>query len=159
MAELMLDPKKTIGHLNSLIELDFDAIEAYEAAIARLTEFDDKTQMQRFLADHRRHVVDLTALVRDFGGTAATHADFKQVLTKGKVVLGGLSGNRAVLEAMKSNEETTTKTYQKASREPGLPARVRDVLERNFGDEERHLAWIEQRLSTMAHSSEARRPG
>ena len=148
MAEMTADPTQIIKHINALIALDFDAIEAYEAAIARLTETTDKMQLERFLADHRRHVIDLTPFVEELGGAAATQADFKQVLTKGKVVLGGLMGDRAVLEAMKSNEDTTSKTYQKATREPGMPRRVRDVIERNSLDEQRHFAWFEARLAT-----------
>ncbi len=49
---------------------------------------------------------------------------------------------------MKSNEESSTKTYRKASGEEGLPSHVRTILERNFADEQRHLAWIEGRLSS-----------
>jgi uncharacterized protein (TIGR02284 family) len=152
MAEMTRDPKRTVEHLNALIELDYDAIEAYEAAIARLRDLTDQTQLDRFCNDHRRHVVDLTNLVQDFGGIAATRADFKRFLTKGKVVVGGLLGDRAILEAMRSNEETTTKSYQKATAEPGAPSRVRAVLERNSSDEKRHLAWIEQRLARASTS-------
>jgi uncharacterized protein (TIGR02284 family) len=152
MAEMTRDPRRTIEHLNALIELDYDAIEAYEAAVARLRSLTDQTQLDRFCSDHRRHVVDLTNLVQDFGGIAATRADFKRLLTKGKVVVGGLVGDRFILEAMRSNEETTTKTYQKAIAESGIPSRVRAVLERNSSDERRHLAWIEQRLAWASSS-------
>jgi uncharacterized protein (TIGR02284 family) len=153
MAEMTMDPKQMVRHLNALIELDFDAVEAYEAAIARLSEVRDKTQLQSFLADHRRHIADLAPLVQQLGGTPATKADFKQVLTKGKVVLGGLAGDHAVLEAMKSNEQTTTRTYQKATKESGLPMRIREILDRNYADEQRHLAWLEQRLAMGSRPS------
>jgi uncharacterized protein (TIGR02284 family) len=156
MAEMTADPSQIVKHLNSLIELDYDAVEAYEAAIARLSGVSDKTQLSRFLADHQRHIADLTPLVQEFGGTPATEADIKAVLTKGKVVLGGLVGDRSVLEAMRSNEETTTRVYQKAVSEVGIPMRVREVLERNYSDETRHLAWLEQRLAVESQSSSDR---
>ena len=156
MAEMTIAPEKIVKHLNALIELDFDAIQAYEAAIARLTDATAKTQLQAFMADHSRHVVDLAPLVSELGGQPATKGDFKQVLTKGRVVIAGLVGDHAVLEAMKSNEETTTRTYKKASSEPGLPGRVRAVLERNFADEQRHLAWIEDRLRSTAQAAARR---
>jgi hypothetical protein len=73
------------------------------------------------------------------------------------VVIAGLAGDRGVLEAMKSNEQTTTKTYSKALEEAGLPIEVRGALERNFSDEQRHLAWLAQRLSASAQASSARR--
>lgn len=156
MAEMTTTPEQIIKHLNALIELDYDAIEAYEAAIARLSDPTEKTHLQTFMADHGRHVIDLSPLIADLGGQPATKGDFKKVLTKGKVVVAGLAGDRAVLEAMKSNEETTTRTYRKASSEPGLPTRIRAVLERNLGDEQRHLAWIEERLRSTAHAAARR---
>jgi uncharacterized protein (TIGR02284 family) len=154
MAEMTMDPRRMVEHLNALIELDFDAIEAYESAIARLREARDKTRLERFCGDHRRHVVDLTTLVQDLGFTAATQADFKRLLRKGKVVIADLLGDRAVLEAMRINEETTTKMYQRASTDPGLPTRIREILQRNSSDERRHLAWIEQRLARASRSTE-----
>jgi uncharacterized protein (TIGR02284 family) len=157
MAKMTTNSTSIVKQLNALIALDFDAIEAYEAAIARLKEQNDKAQLTRFLGDHQRHVVDLVPLVQDFGGEPTTKADFKQVLTKGKVVLAGLAGDHAILEAMKSNEETTTRTYRSAIEEPGLPLQARTTLERNFSDEQRHLAWLEQRLSTASRGTAAHR--
>jgi uncharacterized protein (TIGR02284 family) len=145
MAEMML-PKRTVTLLNDLIHIDYDAIAAYKAAIARLHQASDKEQLGRFLADHRRHVVDLTPLVVENGGQAVTEADFKEVLTKGRVVIAGLMGDRAILEAMKSNEDDTNAAYGKATVEPGITTRVRQVLARNLADERRHRAWIEQRI-------------
>jgi uncharacterized protein (TIGR02284 family) len=138
---------KLVHHLNELISLDLDAIEAYEAAILRLGDTGDKAELERFMADHRRHVTDLSPLVRELGGEAATSPDVKRVLTKGKVVVMAIAGDSGVLEAMKSNEETTTKVYDKARKHPDLPIQARTIIERNFADEQRHLAWLEQRLS------------
>jgi uncharacterized protein (TIGR02284 family) len=146
MAEMTKSAELVVKHLNSLIELDFDAIEAYQAAIERLKNASEKTKLREFMGDHQRHIADLSPLVTELGGNPAQQADFKKVLTKGKVVLAGLVGDRTILEAMKSNEETTTKTYGKASNDPGLPAHVRIILERNLADEHRHLAWVAARL-------------
>lgn len=146
MAE-MTNERKLVSLMNSLIELDYDAIEAYSAAIERLSNISDKAQLEKFMEDHRRHVTDLTALVQSFAGTPATSADFKKVLTKGKVVIAGLAGDEAILAAMKSNEDTTNRAYEKATGEGGVPMRVREVFERNLADEQRHRAWLESRLS------------
>lgn len=153
MATMTANSSQLIKHLNALIALDFDAIEAYEAAIARLHAAADKAQLAQFLVDHRRHVADLAPLVQECGGTPPAKADFKRILTEGKVVLAGLGSDQAVLRAMKSNEETTTKTYRKATEDAGLPLEVRTVVERNFSDEQRHLAWLEQRLSASSQAS------
>jgi uncharacterized protein (TIGR02284 family) len=153
MAEMVKNAQQLVKHLSSLIELDFDAVEAYEAAIARLQNASEKAKLSEFMGDHQRHIADLSPLVTELGGKPPQKADFKKVLTKGKVVLAGLVGDRVIFEAMKSNEETTTKTYGRASAEPGIPAHVRTVLERNHADEERHLAWITARLVETEHGA------
>jgi uncharacterized protein (TIGR02284 family) len=147
-------PGSLARHLNDLIELDLDAIEAYEAAIARLSDPADKVQLGRFLEDHHRHAVDLSPLVQEAGASPATAPDFRRVLTKGKVVLMGLAGDIGVLEAMKSNEETTTKTYERASRDAGLPLQAKAIVDRNYADEQRHLSWIEQRIDLLRRQRE-----
>jgi hypothetical protein len=48
---------------------------------------------------------------------------------------------------MKSNEDTTNRKYEESLTTPGLTAEIRQVLERNLGDERRHRAWIESRLA------------
>lgn len=141
--------KEVISLLNDLIALDYDAIEAYEAAITRLSDLRCKEQLRLFMGDHQRHTVELADYVGRYGCTPVTKGDFKQILTKGKVVLGGLIGDKAILAAMKSNEDDTNAAYERALAKTGLPEGVRIVLNRNLSDERRHRAWIEQQLQVM----------
>lgn len=133
--------------LNDLIALDFDAIEAYEAAISRLSMAADKDQLTRFMADHQRHVRDLSDLVRGFGQKPTEKADIKKILTKGKVVIAGLIDDDSVLKAMRSNEDDTNKAYERATQHVGLAERVLTVLQTNLSDERRHWDWLEKRIT------------
>jgi uncharacterized protein (TIGR02284 family) len=130
-----------------LIELDYDAIEAYRAAIDRLEDFMVQQQLRAFLADHERHVRDLTTFVEGIGGTAPSKGDIKRVLTKGKVIIAQIVGDRGILMAMKSNEDDTNQAYEQAVRRHDLPPDLRELLQRNLSDERRHRAWIEDRLA------------
>jgi uncharacterized protein (TIGR02284 family) len=132
--------------LNALLELDYDAIEAYRAAIARLESSEDRQQLATFLADHERHTRELTPLVSAMGKEPSKGADMKQWLTKGKVIIAGLVGDKAILMAMKTNEDDTNVAYERAMQRSDLPSNVRVVIERNLGDERRHRAYIEARL-------------
>jgi hypothetical protein len=149
MAEVAAREGKLIDHLKALIELDLDAIEAYEAAIGRLHDLGDKAQLERFMGDHARHVVDLSFLVQQAGGSAPTQPDFKRILTKGKVILRGVVGDAGVIKAMKSNEETSTRVYDRAKSDPDLPIRAKTIIEANYADERQHLAWMDRRLSVL----------
>ena len=53
------------GLLKNLIELDYDAIGAYDAAAARIRSDDYRAQLRAFRNDHLRHVEELSPLVRE----------------------------------------------------------------------------------------------
>jgi hypothetical protein len=48
--------------------------------------------------NHERHTRELSVVVRELGGTLK--ADMKSVLTKGKVVIGNITGDSGILQAM-----------------------------------------------------------
>lgn len=154
MATMVGTEKQLDSLLNSLLELDYDAIEAYRAAIARLENADDRKQFATFMADHQRHTRELTPLVSALGREASKGADMKQWLTKGKVIIAGLVGDKAILMAMKTNEDDTNVAYERATQRTDLPTHIRVVIERNLGDERRHRAYIEARLGA-AKAAEA----
>jgi hypothetical protein len=149
MARATAPERNVVQHLTELIKRDLDAMEAYEAAISRLPDPADKAQLARFMGDHERHVVDLSLLVQQAGGVAPTRGRFKRILTTARVVLLGVAGNAGVLEAMKSNEDATIRIYDRAKNDPDLSVRARSIVAGNFADEQRHVAWIEQRLRAV----------
>jgi uncharacterized protein (TIGR02284 family) len=105
--------------------------------------------MLEFMGDHERHTRELSMLVSDLGGKSAKQAGVKALLTKGKVVLRGITGDRGILAAMKSNEDDTTMAYEQALDRDDITPRVREILRRNHDDERRHRTWIENRLDYM----------
>lgn len=132
--------------LNRLIAFDFDAAEAYQAAARRLDDPESRDAMRAFRKDHLRHTRTLGRHVRLLGGKPARGPDLLRAMTKGLVVVAGLAGDRAVLRAMKVNEDQTNKAYETALKLRGLTQKLRTQLERNLRDERRHRAWIVARL-------------
>lgn len=137
---------KLIDALNSMIELDFDAMEAYKAAIERMDDITAKETLSIFMEDHLRHTIELSVEVRSLGGQPVEQGDVKAVLTKGKVVLAGLVGDTAVLRAMKSNEDDTNSAYENIVERTDLNESLRTLLNKNLDDERRHRSWIEAEL-------------
>ncbi|MBX3262685.1 MAG: DUF2383 domain-containing protein [Labilithrix sp.] len=146
MATMVGTQKDLADLLNSLLALDYDAIDAYEAAIDRIDDDGDKAQLEEFKGDHERHVCALHPLVVELGEKPVEKADIKRVLTKGKVVLASLVGDRMILLAMKMNEDDTNLAYDRAVQRADLPAHIHEVLVQNRDDERRHLAYILGRL-------------
>lgn len=135
--------------LHELVHLDYDAIEAYEAAIDRLQNSEFKVQLSKFCDDHRRHTQNLVPHVQEIGADVPKGPDLKQILTEGKVVIGGLAGDKGILTAMRANEEVTTKAYKKALDHVTAGTQVHATLLANYEDEKRHRAWIKQTLNSL----------
>ena len=144
---MALSTDKIIEELNELIRFDFDAVGAYDEAILAIKVPVVAEPLQRFRGDHLRHISDLSAIVRRVGGKPVDRADLKGLVRKTMTKIAGLIGTETVLRAMKSNEEALNKTYSHHAA-MDFPRDILDVIQRNYADEQRHLAWVEQALNT-----------
>ena len=132
--------------LSSLVQLDLDAVLAHDRAIEVMGDAWMANELARFKLDHQRHILELSKVLLDMKvRPPAAKADVKGT------ILGGVTGVRArlgteqALKAMVSNEELTTSTYARALAKP-FPEDVLDVVRRNAGDEQRHLAWVQRAI-------------
>lgn len=141
----VMDQNKMIDRLNELIALDYDAVGAYEAAIDRIDVEFLRSRLREFQGDHRRHIQELSRVVVGLGGKPREKPDVKGFFIKGFTAITSIMGNEAALKAMQGNEKLTNRTYEQAMKE-GWPEEVRVIIERNFRDEQRHLAFIEESL-------------
>lgn len=55
--------------LEALVQLDHDAVQAYDQAIERIDHIGIASQLTEFRQDHERHITDLSALIQRYGGT------------------------------------------------------------------------------------------
>ena len=140
-----MDLNRMIERLNALIALDHDAVGAYEAAIHRIDVESLRMSLRGFQADHVRHIEDLSRVVTQLGGTPRTAPDAMGFLLKGFTAVTSMMGNEAALQAMRGNELLTNRTYRMALDEEWSDD-TRAIIERNFSDEQRHLAFIEAAL-------------
>ncbi|MGE4232376.1 MAG: DUF2383 domain-containing protein [Bacteriovoracia bacterium] len=138
--------KELIKKLNSLIQLDVDAIHAYDQAIDKIDIPSIRDKLSEFKTDHERHVTDLSRCVKDLDGKPIEFSrDFKGFVIEGMTALRGFLGTEGALKAMKTNENLTNSTYEKAL-SWDLPEDARSLIEQNFDDEKRHLKYIEDCL-------------
>ena len=140
-------PKDVTEIVRQLVEIDYDAIEGYSAAIDRLENETFRDQLTSFKEDHQRHIADLGAELVSLGERVPSGPDLKGIVGKGKVVMGGFLGDLAILLAMKTNEEDSNEVYERAAERRDFPAPIRRLIERGRADEQEHLAWIETQLS------------
>jgi ElaB/YqjD/DUF883 family membrane-anchored ribosome-binding protein len=146
--------QEVLDGLNDLLQLDHDAIAAYDVAIAKLEDRDHADQIAGYRRDHERHVRELNELVARLGGTPANHphatGPFKTALQS----LGGLAGDKGLLMAFRTNELAVRTKYDAyASRAMLWPPDVKRIVDGAALDEERHYAWVADVLQRMGVGS------
>ncbi len=135
--------------LVDLMELEYDAIEAYEAAINRLDDKSYQNKLLSFKEDHQRHIKEISELLKNHNIEAPTSPSIgKQWITKGKVVLGNLVGDLAVLRAMRSNEIDTNTAYERMYGHEHIWPDAKEVIRDAFTDDKRHKEWLNYVLET-----------
>ena len=139
---------KVCDHLNKLIQLDYDAVCSYKEAILHVDDPAVRSDLHAFLRDHERHVMELTTIVRDLGGTPVhAHRDFKGAVLEG-MTRWRSRNTLGALRAMRMNEKITNRNYDKAA-EVYMPPIGQAIVWENLNDERRHLAAIEAHIGRL----------
>jgi uncharacterized protein (TIGR02284 family) len=138
-----------LNMLGDLTSLEYDALGAYDAAISRVRDPEVKQQLQSFRADHDRHIRELDGIIRQLGGAPSPGPGVKSMLTQGKVAFGAIFGDKAILTAMKSNEDDTNTAYERAVHHSDARAPAMGMLRRALEDEQRHRDWIELAIGRL----------
>lgn len=143
-----------IDNLNSLVQLDIDAVRAYQQAIDEIDISNVRDPLISFRQDHERHINDLSDAVRKLGGQPPeVKPDFKGFLLEGFTAIRSKTGTEGALRAMKINEKITNKAYRNAMAWV-LPPDVYDVVRRNRDDEQRHLHAIDRMIQQRVWEEE-----
>jgi uncharacterized protein (TIGR02284 family) len=141
-----------LNQLEKLIHLDVDATHAYDQAIKNVNEQVIKDRLIQFQTDHRKHIDLLSAKVLELGGTPPElSSDFKGFIISGFTALRSLTGTKGALEAMETNERLTTTKYEEASK-LDFPVDITAIIQQNYADEQRHLAFIREALQTVGRT-------
>jgi uncharacterized protein (TIGR02284 family) len=148
---------KMAKRLRGLMQVDIDAVEAYNEAIDKVDSQELRSRLSSFRDEHQRHVSELQSAIKDMGSEPPDlDPDFKGRLIEGMTALRSTFGDEQALKAMRRNEQTTNNAYEDALQEHKWPGAVQRVIQRGYEDERRHLEWIEQQLSVTAGAQQRR---
>ena len=129
--------------VKNLILLEHDAIAAYNSCIERLGDPRFKDQLSSFKNDHTYHLQVLNRIASEVGTDAPTEGGMKQYLTTGKLALVNIFGDKALLRAMKTNEDDTVAAYEGAARHQDALPESKAFFLAACEDERRHRDWME----------------
>lgn len=129
--------------LTKLAQLDIDAVEAYNQALASIDNTKIHKVISQFRDDHIRHIDELSAAIQSLGEEPPKRTqDIKGFLIEGFTAIRSATGIEGALKAMRGNEKLTNSTYEDALSWE-LPANIKALIEKNRSDEKRHLEFIE----------------
>ena len=138
--------KEVVKRLRSLLQLDVDASHAYQQAIDKIDKPSVREQLILFREDHERHIREIAAKLEEMGEKPPKATpDVKGVLIEGFTALRSMTGTHGALKAMKTNEELTNRKYSEALK-LDASLEIHSLLEKNYQDEVRHLAFVEECL-------------
>ena len=141
---------EVLDGLNDLLQLDHDAVAAYDIAIDKLEDRDHASQIAGFRLDHERHIRELNELVTALGGTPKNEPHATGPFKAALQTLGGLAGDRGLLMAWRTNELAVRTKYDSYASKANLwPTEVKRMIDRAALDEERHYAWVAGVLQRM----------
>jgi Domain of unknown function (DUF2383) len=135
--------------LSSLVQLDIRAVYAYRQAIPMMGAGGGKNQLIRFQTDHERHIHQLSAVIRALDSEPPSlTSGFKGFLMQGVTEIRSLTGLETSLCAIKVGEELTNQLYGKSCSGDFTPS-IKELVTRNFADEQRHLKYLEEVFFTV----------
>lgn len=156
MADTTFQEAQLVAELNDLLQLDHDAVAAYDLAIRSLQGQAYRDAIGAFKGDHERHIEELTRLIRDHGGVPVQIPHLPTSIFKLLVQATGAlgRGDASVLLAFKTNERQSRDKYRRAAERITADPQVAVVLGRAAADEARHYAWALQELDELGFGPE-----
>ncbi len=143
-----MDNKEVADRLISICQLDIDAIHAYVKVNEHIEQSSIRNSIGKFQNDHERHVKELSDLITNYGGNPPEFSkDFKGFLLQAFSSIRSITGTEGALKALRGGEMMTNRSYSDAVSQ-NFPPLVMVQLRRNYEDEQRHLAYIEQCISS-----------
>ncbi len=136
--------------LNDLLQLDHDAVGAYEIAMEKLKDRDHAAQIAGFLREHERHIRELNELISELGGQPKNHPHLTGPFKLALQSLAGLAGDRGLLTAFRHNELQVRAKYDTyAAKANFWPNNIKRIIDRAALDEERHYRWVSDVMAAM----------
>lgn len=144
-----MNSEQLIKILSSLMHLDIDAVHSYEQVIEQIDIAEVKEELSEFRRDHERHVDQLENSIRELGGVPPERKrDLKGFIIEGFTAIRSRTGTKGALKAMLTNERITNKKYSECLNN-SMPENIRSLVDNNYKDEQRHLAYVEVTLLSL----------
>ena len=144
-----MNEKNLTEALSNLVQLDIDAVYAYDQALKEIDDPIIKDRLLKFQDDHRNHISGLSKHIQALGGQPPEYSqDIKGYVIEAFAAIRSFTGLKGALAAMKTTEEIANRYYgEVVSWE--APSAVKEVLRTYFSEEKVHLNYITSNLQAL----------
>ena len=144
-----MNERNLIEALSNLVQLDIDAVHAYDQALKEIDDPIIKDRLFKFQDDHRNHISGLSKEIVNLGGNPPEQSkDFKGYVIEAFTAIRSFTGLKGALKAMKTMEEITNRHYgEVVSWE--APSELKEVLRKYFSEEKIHLDYLTSNLQAL----------
>lgn len=132
--------------LNCLLELEYEAIEIYEAAINRIESKNYVTQLKSFKQDHQNHIDKISKYLASKNYDLVKKPGIKQWISIASISFSSIIGDKNVLGSFRSAEEDTNTAYERVNNHSEAAQDFKRELTSFYEDEKRHKKWIEEAI-------------
>jgi len=144
-----MNEKNLIEALSNLVQLDIDAVHAYDQALKEIDDPIIKDRLLKFQNEHRNHISGLAQQIEDLGGRPPDRAqDFKGYVIEAFTAIRSFTGLKGALKAIKITEDITNRYYSEVVSWQA-PSDTKEVLRTYFSEEKVHLDYIASNLQAM----------
>jgi uncharacterized protein (TIGR02284 family) len=144
-----MNEKNLIEALSNLVQLDIDAVQAYDQALKEIDDPIIRDRLLKFQDDHRNHIGRLSKKIEALGGQPPEYSqDIKGYVIEAFAAIRSFIGLKGALAAMKTIEEITNRYYGEVV-SWDAPSAVKEVLRTFFSEEKVHLDYITSNLQAM----------
>lgn len=128
--------------MKELLELEYDAIEAYDVALSRLGSRVYRQKLHDFAENHKKYIQEISEILDAHDQDLPEVPTKRQWLSKGKVALASVVGDGAILSAIQNSEEGIVKAYERLACRSDMWDDARYVLLNGMKDINMHEKWL-----------------
>jgi rubrerythrin len=136
--------------LLDLYKHDVAACDVYKEVLSHIEDDELRNRITEFLHDHQEHVRSLEAAYeKRVGSPPARGIDIKGTMLFGYASMRSMTGQEGAIKALQTAERVLLKRYEEAAaQEDDYPEDIAKIINKDLKDEQRHNAYIDDKLSS-----------
>jgi bacterioferritin (cytochrome b1) len=142
MVTLVGTQEDFLDALKEFLELEYNTVETYTAAIDRVDEQAVSEKLKTFRRDHEQLIKNIINWFEQHGQEVSKGPSGKQILDIGAVSISKLLGDKAILKKISQMEEDVKTACERLFDYDDKPQDINNVLNDALSKVEEHDRWL-----------------